>query len=106
LVCRHFGFVDARHRPQRAGCVKALGELEQAGHIVLAAALHRGGTVKSPRRLDQAVPTAIDVPAQARDVRAFTLVIVDRLDLMRVRNELMLREHPQGAGPLPSTNSL
>jgi hypothetical protein len=99
-VCRHFGFLDTRHRPQRAGCVKALRQLEQAGHIVLPAALHRGGTVKSPRRLDQPVPAAIDVPAQARDVRALTLVIVDRLELMRVWNELMLREHPQGAGPL------
>ena len=100
VVCRHFGFLDARHRPQRAGCVKALRELEQAGHVVLPAALHRGGTVKSPRRLDQAVPAAIDVPAQASDVRALTLVIVDGLELMRVWNELMLREHPQGAGPL------
>ena len=99
-VCRHFGFLDARHRPQRAGCVKALRQLEQAGHIVLPPALHRGGTVKSPRRLDQAVPAAIDVPAQAGDVRALTLVVVDRLELMRVWNELMLREHPQGAGPL------
>ena len=99
-VCRHFGFLDARHRPQRAGCVKALRQLEQAGHIVLPAAVHRGGSVKSPRRLDQAVPAAIDVPAQAGDVRALTLVIVDRLELMRVWNELMLREHPQGAGPL------
>ncbi|WP_413899784.1 IS4 family transposase [Rhodoferax sp.] len=67
---------------------------------MLPAAVHRGGTVKSPRRLDQAVPAAIDVPAQAGDVRALTLIIVDRLDLMRVWNELMLREHPQGAGPL------
>lgn len=99
-VCRHFGFLDARQRPQRAGCVKALKQLEQAGHIVLPRALHRGGTVKRPRRLDQAVPAAIDVPAQAGDVRALTLVIVDRLELMRVWNELMLREHPQGAGPL------
>lgn len=99
-VCQHFGFVDARQRIQRAGCVKALKELERAGHFVLPAAVHRGGTVKSPRRLDQAVPAAIDVPAQAGEVRALTLVIVDRLELMRVWNELMLREHPQGAGPL------
>jgi hypothetical protein len=99
-VCQHFGFLDARQRIQRAGCVKALKELEQAGHFVLPAAVHRGGTVKTPRRLDQAVPAAIDVPVQAGDVRALSLVIVDRLDLMRVWNELMLREHPQGAGPL------
>ena len=99
-VCQHFGFLDARHRPQRAGCVKALRELEQDGHFVLPTALHRGGTVKSPRRLDQPVPGAIDVPAQAGDLRGLTLVIVDRLELMRVWNELMLCEHPQGAGPL------
>ena len=90
----------ARHRQQKAGCVKVLRQLEQAGHILLPAALDRGGTVKSPRRLDQAVPAAVNVPAQAGDVRALTLVIVDRLDLMRVWNELMLREHPRGAGPL------
>src|SRR3979409_1597882 len=104
-VCQQFGFVDARQRVQRAGCVKALRELEQAGHFVLPAALHRGGTVKSPRRLDEAVPAAIDVPAQAGDVRGLTLVIVDRLELMRVWNELMLREHPQGAGPLVGGHS-
>jgi hypothetical protein len=99
-VCRHFGFLDTRERPQRAGCVKALKELEQAGHFVLPAALHRGGTFKSPRRLDQPVAAAIDVPAQAGDVRGLRLVIVEQLDLMRVWNELMLCEHPQGAGPL------
>ena len=63
-------------------------------------ALHRGGSVKSPQRLDQPVPAALDVPAQARDVRALRLVIVDGLEFMRVWNELMLCEHPQGAGPL------
>ena len=47
-VCRYFGFLDARHRPQRAGCVNALRQLEQAEHIVLPAALHRGGTAKAP----------------------------------------------------------
>jgi len=99
-VCLHFGFLDARLRLQRAGCVKALKELEQAGHFVLPAVPPRAGSVRSPRRLDQAVPAAVNVPGQAGDVRALRLVIVDRLDLMRVWNELMLREHPQGAGPL------
>jgi len=99
-VCGHFGFLDTRERPQRAGCVKALKELEQAGHFVLPAALHRGGTFKSPRRLGQPVAAAIDVPAQAGDVGGLRLVIVEQLDLMRVWNELMLCEHPQGAGPL------
>ena len=99
-VCRHFGFVDARQRTQSAGCVKALRELERAGHFVLPAATSRGGTAKTARRLDQPVAQPIDVPAQAGDVRGLTLVKVDRLELMRVWNELMLCEHPQGAGPL------
>ena len=99
-VCQHFGFLDARRRAQTAGCVKALRELERAGHFVLPAATSRGGTVKSARRLDQPVAEPIDVPAQAGDVRGLTLIKVDRLELMRVWNEMMLCEHPQGAGPL------
>ena len=99
-VCRHFGFLDARQRTQKAGCVKALRELERAGHFVLPAATSRGGTAKTARRLDQPVAEPIDVPAQAGEVRGLTLIKVDRLELMRVWNELMLCEHPQGAGPL------
>jgi hypothetical protein len=99
-VCRHFGFFDARQRTQTAGCVKALRELERAGHFVLPAATSRGGTAKTARRLDQPVAEPIDVPAQAGDVRGLTLIKVDSLELMRVWNELMLCEHPQGAGPL------
>src|SRR5439155_10978762 len=99
-VCRQFGFVDARQRTQTAGCVKALRELERAGHFVLPAATSRGGTAKTARRLDQPVAEPIDVPAQAGDVRGLRLIKVDSLELMRVWNELMLCEHPQGAGPL------
>ncbi len=99
-VCRRFGFFDARQRTQTAGCVKALRELERAGHIVLPAANYRSGTPKTPRRLDQPVAIALDVPAQAGDVRGLKLIKVDGLDLLRVWNELMLCEHPQGAGPL------
>src|SRR5450759_4464331 len=99
-VCRHFGFLDARQRTQTGGCVKALRELERAGHFVLPAVTSNVRAVSTPRRLDQPVALAIDVPAQAGDIRGLTLVIVDNLDLMRVWNELMLCEHPQGAGPL------
>ena len=98
-VCRHFGFVDARQRSQSAGCVKALRELERAGHCVLPAATSRSGTAKTARRLEQPVAEPIDVPAQAGEVRGLTLIKVDRLELMRVWNEWMLCEHPQGAGP-------
>jgi Domain of unknown function (DUF4338)/Transposase DNA-binding/Transposase DDE domain len=99
-VCQRFGFFDARRRTQRAGCVKALRELERAGHFVLPAVTYRGGTGMMPRRLDQPVEIAVDVPAQAGDVRGLTLIMVESVELMRVWNEMMLCEHPQGAGPL------
>jgi hypothetical protein len=99
-VCRHFGFFDARQRTQTGGCVKALRELERAGHIELPAVLTRGGTGKTARRLDRPVETAIAVPAQAGEVRGLMLIKVDSVELMRVWNELMICEHPQGAGPL------
>ena len=99
-VCEHFGFLDARQRTQKAGCIKALRELERAGHFVLPAARKRVSGPRNARRLEQPVPCAVDVPSQAGDVRGLRLVKVDQLDLMRVWNELMLCEHPQGAGPL------
>jgi hypothetical protein len=99
-VCEHFGFVDVRGRAQIAGCIKAMRELEKAGHYVLPAPLKRGSSVKFARRLEAPVPEPVAVPARAEDVRGLTLIKVDALDLMRVWNELMLCEHPQGAGPL------
>jgi Domain of unknown function (DUF4338)/Transposase DNA-binding/Transposase DDE domain len=100
-VCQHFGFLDARLRAQTAGCVKALRELERAGHFVLPAVSDTGsGKGKSPRRLGAPLEAARDVPDQAGDVRGLTLIKVDSLAQMRVWNEMMLCDHPQGAGPL------
>jgi hypothetical protein len=100
-ACGHFGFVDARGRAQTAGCIKALRELERDGQFVLPVVQPSGrGIGKSARRLDAPVPAPLDVPAQAGDVRALALIKVDTLDQMRVWNEMMLCEHPQGAGPL------
>jgi len=98
-VCRHFGFLDARQRTQTGGCVKALRELERAGHFVLPAVTRKVRAASTPRRLGQPVALAIDVPAQAGEVRGLTLIIVDNVDLMRVWNELMLCEHPQAPDP-------
>ena len=99
-VCEHFSFLDLRGRAQIAGCIKAMRELEKAGHYVLPVALKRGNAVKSARRLEAPVPEPVEVPQRAEDVRGLALIKVDNLDLMRVWNELMLCEHPQGAGPL------
>jgi hypothetical protein len=40
------------------------------------------------------------VPALVGDVQGLALIKVDSLELMRIWNEMMIREHPQGAGPL------
>jgi len=99
VVCQHFGLYDDRGREQRAGCLKALRELEASGHFVLPAA-HRKNGRGSPRRLSDAVPAPTHVPAEAGDVGGLSLVVVETTEQMRIWNELMIREHPQGAGPL------
>lgn len=99
IVCEEFGFYDARGHAQRAGCLKALRELEAAGHFALPAALSSPGP-GSPRRLPEPVPLPQEVPAQAGLVRGLHLVLVATSEEMRIWNELMIEEHPLGAGPL------
>ncbi len=99
LVCEQFGFYDARGQEQRSGCLKALRELEAAGHFALPAARTSPGR-SSPRRLSKPVPLPLEVPAQAGAVRGLTLVLVTTPEQMRLWNELMIDEHPQGVGPL------
>jgi len=98
-LCQHFNFSDARGHHQIGGCNKALRELERAGHFVLPVS-SMPKTVKSPRRLESAVPDPVDVPALVGEVQRLALIKVDSLELMRIWNEMMIREHPQGAGPL------
>jgi hypothetical protein len=50
--------------------------------------------------LSEPVALPTDVPSEAGDVRGLKLVLVKRTEQMRIWNELMIREHPQGAGPL------
>lgn len=98
-VCEHFGFYDTRGQEQRSGCLKALRELEAAGHFTLPAVFTRPGH-RTPRRLSQPVALPREVPPQAGEIRGLELVLVDTPEQMRLWNELMLNEHPQGAGPL------
>jgi hypothetical protein len=98
-LCQHFNFSDARAGLQIGGCNKALRELERAGHFILPASC-MPKSVKSPRRLAIAVPDPVDVPTLVGAVQGLALIKVDNVDQIRIWNELMLREHPQGAGPL------
>ena len=97
-LCEHFGFYDPRGRVQHAGCLKALRELEGAGHFSLPAAQHAGRS--SPRRLADPVAPVVDLPPTVGEVEGLQLVLVNTPSLLHLWNELMQGEHPQGAGPL------
>ena len=99
FLCEEWGFQDARGDLQRGGCVKALRELEAAGHFVLPVAQAKTGPC-TPKRLAEAVADPTGVPAQAGEVRGLALTLVCGEEHMRIWNEMMIREHPRGHGPL------
>jgi hypothetical protein len=99
LVCEQLGFYDVRGQQQLAGCLKALRELEAAGHFTLPAARRSPGR-SCPRRLPEPVPLPTAVPEQAGLVRGLELILVRTSEQMRIWNELMINDHPLGAGPL------
>ena len=98
-LCDQFNFFDPRGERQRSGCLKALRELEQSGYFVLPQPLKTPDKVK-PRRLGEQVPEPQDVPDDVGKIDGLRLVLVETEDLMRIWNELMIIEHPRGAGPL------
>ncbi len=99
LICQQAGFYDVVGQEQRSGCLKALRELEAAGHFALPPPRTSPGR-KSPRRLPAPVPLPLEVPDQVGEVHGLELVLVTTLEQMRTWNELMIDDHPQGAGPL------
>ncbi len=99
-VCDEFSFYDMRGQAQLSGCLKALRELEASGHFILPKAQDTGGGKKSPRRLAEPVPTPTDVPKNVNEIKTLELVLVSESEEMRIWNELMIEEHPLGAGPL------
>jgi len=100
-VCLQYNLRDPRGQLQRAGCLRALRELERVGYFVLPPNLNdRQRKVREPRRLSAPVAAPTHVPAKAGEVIGLTLLPVETLEQMRIWNELMAREHPRGAGPL------
>ena len=99
FLCEEFGFHDPRGHKQRGGCLKGLRELEAQGWFQLPPpAIHKGGP--SPRRLSEPVTEPEAVPGEVGEVVGLELILVEQESQMRIWNELMLGEHPQGAGPL------
>lgn len=98
-LCEHYGFIDGRGRLQRSTCLRALRELEDKGHIHLPPPMKQHGPPK-PRRLYEPVAGPQGVPSKAGEVLGLDLMIVETVEQMRIWNEMMIREHPRGAGPL------
>lgn len=98
-LCDTYGFFDPRGERQRAGCLKALRELERKKHIVLPRPGAKGGK-RRPRRLGEGVAEAKEVPGDVGEVKELRLILVETEDQMRIWNELMIQGHPRGAGPL------
>ncbi len=99
LLCEHYGFFDAQGSAQTSSCLKALRELESKGHIELPRPV-ASWTPGSPRRLSEPVAPPQGVPAQVGDLCGLRLIVVETENRMRIWNEMMIREHPKGAGPL------
>ena len=74
-VCQQFRFYDARGQTQVSSCLKALRQLEQAGHFILPGVQQKRAR-KSPRRLPEAVSLPVDVPHEVGDVQDLGLVMV------------------------------
>jgi hypothetical protein len=98
-ACKQFEFYDARDQLQISSCAKALRHLERAGHIILPG-VSRTRAKKVSRRLPEPVSLPVDVPHEVGDVEDLRLVMVCTDEEKRIWNELMLREHPLGDGPL------
>ena len=71
--------------------------LHASGHIQLPAPLHGGRWSGRPARLGQAVPEPTGVPVRAGAVLGLTLTLVETEIQRRTWNEIVAREHPQGA---------
>lgn len=97
-VCRRLRLRDARGRPRVSSCLKALRDLEGAGHFKLPAPILTVVSHWRTRRQAGPVPAPKDVPEELRQIQNLHLVLVnpDEEERMRIWNELMAREHPQG----------
>ena len=100
LVCHRFSFLNPKGGMQISGCMKALRQLEQKGFFVLPATKKQIKKKMQPRRLDAPVAEPIDIPNDITKIKDIELITVETEDHMRIWNELMIQEHPQGAGPL------
>lgn len=100
-LCDHFGFFDPKGNHQTTGCLKALRELEKDGWFILPASTRSdAGKQARPRRLDQPIASPSPLPEDAGKIQQLQLIQVATEQQIRLWNELMIQDHPQGERPL------
>lgn len=98
IICEHFNFFDPSGKRQLSGCLKALRQLEKAGHFILPAPSFSPGPW-TPKRPEESVPDPQQVPTSADGISDLQLVLVGPKEIP-TWNEIMIQDHPRGAGPL------
>lgn len=98
-LCEDFGFYNHLGKKQITGCSKALRELELAGSISLPQST-RKKKKRSPIRLTEPLPEPQSVPTTAEEIYELELLLVKTEQQMRIWNEMMITDHPRGAGLL------
>ena len=100
-LCEHFSFYDLKGNHQVAGCLKALRELESDGWFILPETQSTApGKPVGQRRLNEPVPLPWSLPEEAGKLQQLELIPVETEQQMRLWNELMIQDHPQGGRPL------
>ena len=76
LVCKHFEFFSALGKPQIAGCLKALRELERIGKFELPK-VQAPAPNPQPKRLEAPVEAPLTLPSTAGQIQALELIRVE-----------------------------
>ncbi len=98
-LCETFNFVDPRGNEQVAGCLKAIKELANKGFFQLPEPRTKPGS-KQPRRLEEPLPMPQEIPEDVSELSGLRLEWVRSRREMAIWNEMMIQDHPRGAGPL------
>ncbi len=98
-LCQESEFQDPRWAKPDRWLLKALRDLEAQGWFQLPPSEMQESN-PSPRWLSEPVPEPEGVVEQVGLVDGLELILVEQESHMRIWIELMIDEHPQGAGPL------
>ena len=100
-LCDYFGFFDLLGRRQVGTTLHALRQLESTGAFILPESkTGNRSRVRRPKRLSGGLPDLHSSPEDVGSIQCLKLVLVERPEQFCTWNELMIRDHPNGYGPL------